>query len=331
MKKLCIIFLALYAGKASAQDPNFSQFFANPLTLNPALAGTGQGEARLGVNFRNTWLGNTSPFTTGSLAFDKAILKNKLQENDRFGIGGYALYDQSNGGALKSTVIAATVAYNKALDANGVHNIGIGFQGSYANRTLDYSKLTFEDQFTSGGYDPGIPTGDALNSKSRSYMDFNIGASYRYETQKLNANAGITINHIMRPNDYMWDDLNGKRRFTAHAGGSYKLNDDNRIEVNAIYQSRGNANELSLGGAYGLQMNANEKEPLGFWVGGYLRVNDAFYPYCAVDYRNVRAGISYDVTVSSMKSASQSRKSLEFSVIYRFTKKSNEAPAKVTL
>ncbi|MEP7258424.1 MAG: PorP/SprF family type IX secretion system membrane protein [Flavitalea sp.] len=324
MKKLFIIFLGLYTSSCYAQDPNFSQFFSSPLTLNPAMAGTGEGEGRLSANFRHTWIGSSSPFTTGLVGFDKAIMKNKLQESDKFGIGGYALYDQSNGGALKASSAGLAVAYHKGLDASGANSIGFGFQGTYVNRRLDYTKLTFEDQFTGGGFDPDVTSGDASGNGAKSYFDFNLGVLYRYRAEKFSGYLGGTVNHLMKPKDNIWDELSGRRKFTIHTGAEYKLNQESDIQANVIYQARGKANEVSLGGAYGIKLNSDQNEELELWLGGYMRIKDAFYPYMAVDYKNIRAGLSYDVTVSSMKSASASRKSIEFSFIYAFTKKSGD-------
>lgn len=321
MKKLLICCLSLCIGKAYAQDPNYSQFFANPLTLNPALTGSGEGEGRLSANFRNTWLGNASPFTTGLLGFDKAILQNKLQSSDKFGIGGYAMYDQSNGGALKSNVLALSLGYQKGLNAAGTSSLGIGFQAAYANKRLDYTKLSFEDQFGSGGFNTDMPSGDAGFSNSRSYADFNIGMVYRYQGDKTKFSVGGTLNHLFAPTDFMWDKISRKRRFTLHTGGQYELSKESDLEWNVIYQTKGQASEVSLGGAYGIKMNPTETEAVQLWIGGYYRVKDAVYPYLALDYRKIRAGLSYDVTVSSLKAASATRRSIEFSVLYRFSKK----------
>jgi type IX secretion system PorP/SprF family membrane protein len=328
MKKLLILCFSLSLGKAYAQDPHYSQFFANPLTLNPALTGTGEGEGRLSANLRNTWIGGTSPFSTGLLGFDKAILGNKLQSTDKLGLGGFAMYDQSNGGALKSTALALSFAYLKGLDEVGTSSLSVGFQASYANKRLDYSKLTFEDQFGSGGFNEEVPSGDAGLSNSRSYADFNVGLAYHYQKDKMKATVGATLNHLFAPTDYMWDNLSRKRRVTIHTGGQYDLSQEASIEWNAIYQTKGKATELAFGGAYGFRMNAQDPEAIQLWLGGYYRIDDALYPYLAVDYKNVRAGLSYDLTVSSMKAAASSRRSIEFSVLVRFAKKKvEEKPA----
>ena len=53
MKKLLfIITLVLLSHNLQAQDPTFTQFFSNPIYLNPALAGS-SGCPRVSLNYRN--------------------------------------------------------------------------------------------------------------------------------------------------------------------------------------------------------------------------------------------------------------------------------------
>ncbi|MEJ0030308.1 MAG: type IX secretion system membrane protein PorP/SprF [Bacteroidota bacterium] len=60
---LSALLVLLGADLASAQDAQFSQFYAAPLYLNPAFAGsTNQG--RVGMNYRNQWPGIDANFTT---------------------------------------------------------------------------------------------------------------------------------------------------------------------------------------------------------------------------------------------------------------------------
>ena len=52
--KICLLVFSLFLlGKASAQDPHFSQFFSSPLTLNPAFTGKFFGTYRVAGNYRN--------------------------------------------------------------------------------------------------------------------------------------------------------------------------------------------------------------------------------------------------------------------------------------
>src|SRR6201990_792280 len=53
----------------TAQDPQFSQFYAAPLYLNPAFAGS-TNQARIGLNYRNQWPAIDANFTTFSAFAD---------------------------------------------------------------------------------------------------------------------------------------------------------------------------------------------------------------------------------------------------------------------
>ena len=71
MKTLLFSLLLLaFAFNLKAQDPNFSQFFASPLTLNPALTGKFDGSYRVAGNYRNQWPTINNAFTTYTASFD---------------------------------------------------------------------------------------------------------------------------------------------------------------------------------------------------------------------------------------------------------------------
>src|ERR671911_625777 len=66
------VLILVVNGVVTAQDPQFSQFYAAPLYLNPALAGA-TGQARAGMNYRNQWPAIEANFTTVSAYFDYFI------------------------------------------------------------------------------------------------------------------------------------------------------------------------------------------------------------------------------------------------------------------
>ena len=61
---------------ALAQDPEFSQFYANPLYLNPAFAGSNNCP-RVALNYRNQWPGLSGSFVTQSVSYDQRLGYNK--------------------------------------------------------------------------------------------------------------------------------------------------------------------------------------------------------------------------------------------------------------
>ena len=68
MKKLYIILAILVSFSSRAQDPEFTQFYANPIYLNPAMAGT-HGCPRLNLNHRNQW-----PSLSGAFYYKQCFL-----------------------------------------------------------------------------------------------------------------------------------------------------------------------------------------------------------------------------------------------------------------
>ncbi|MES2691398.1 MAG: type IX secretion system membrane protein PorP/SprF, partial [Bacteroidota bacterium] len=57
-------------GGLLAQDPHFSQFFANPVYSNPAFAGS-TNHGRAVINARNQWSSIAGTFTSISAAYDE--------------------------------------------------------------------------------------------------------------------------------------------------------------------------------------------------------------------------------------------------------------------
>jgi type IX secretion system PorP/SprF family membrane protein len=143
-KLLFLFFCGCVALTTKAQDPNFSQFFASPLTLNPALTGKFDGTFRVAGNYRNQWPTINNAFTTATISVDGSILRNVIPEFDKFGVGVMGFTDKSGNGVLQTNYLALSTSYHKSLDENGFHQIGLGFQGTYVNKRLDVnSKVCF--------------------------------------------------------------------------------------------------------------------------------------------------------------------------------------------
>src|SRR3954470_16252838 len=100
-KYFVFIFALMLTGVVKAQDPHFSQFFASPLTLNPAFTGKFNGSWRLAANHRDQWPSIPKAYVTTTASFDMAILKGHIAEGDVFGIGLSGVSDASANSALK--------------------------------------------------------------------------------------------------------------------------------------------------------------------------------------------------------------------------------------
>ena len=307
---------------AQAQDPHFSQFFASPLTLNPAFTGKFDGSWRLAANHRDQWPSIPKAYVTTSASIDLPILSKSIPEGDVFGLGISALNDASANNALKLNYGSLSLSYHKALDEDGYNTLGAGFQGTYSSVGLDITKITFEDELRQNGFAPGT-SGEylgvnPLTGNNRSYIDLNAGLLYSGSSNgENNYYVGVSMYHINRPKvsfkDRNWN-LSG--RVTLHAGGTFPLSDVVGLNVSMIHQVQNKASETVLGGAISLNANGDVNKPTNIYIGSWMRVNDAVIPYLGFEIGGLRIGASYDVNTSALKSATSSRGGTEFSIIY---------------
>jgi len=326
MKKLLliIVFISSLECALRAQDPSFSQFFASPLTLNPALTGKFNGVLRVAGNYRNQWPSVNNAYITSTVSVDAAILQNQLPENDRFAIGLMAMTDKTANGILTSNYFSFSTAYHKSIDEDNMHQIGVGFQGTYANKSLDGPRLHFQDGLQVDGSWLPSPT-EPVNLKqiTTHYFDMNAGVLYNGSLNGTNSiYFGASLYHLNQPKESFlgFDNIILPTRLTIHAGGYFPSpNSGTVLYVSALYNAQAAAKEYVLGGALELIASNDEKNPVNVYIGSWFRVNnvmDAIIPYIGLDYGSFNLGLTYDVNVSAFKTASQGRGGIEISLIY---------------
>lgn len=316
-KVLAAAALVFAALGVKAQDPHFSQFFASPLTLNPAFTGKIDGEWRLAANHRDQWPSIPKAYVTTSASFDLGILKSRVPEGDVLGIGISGVSDQSANSQLKLNYGSISLSYHKALDEDGYNTIGAGFQGTYSSLVLDISKLTFEDMLRQNGF-TGSTNDIIYNGTNQNYMDLNAGLLFSGSSNgSNNYYLGVSMYHINRPTvnykDKSWY-LTG--RLTVHGGATLPVTDVLSVNASAIHQRQSKASETILGAALSLNANGDPDNPTNVYLGSWLRLNDAVIPYIGLEVGGLRIGASYDVNISSLKAATANRGGSEFSIIY---------------
>ncbi len=317
-KYLLIAFCFLSAASVKAQDPHFSQFFASPLTLNPAFTGKFDGTWRLAANHRDQWPSIPKAYVTTSASFDFPILRKSIPEDDVFGVGLSGVTDASANNQLKLNYGSLSLSYHKAIDEDGYNTIGAGFQGTYSSMSLDVSKLTFESMLTQNGFTDLSRREVLTNGNNQSYFDVNAGLLFSGSTNgQNNYYIGASMYHINRPKvsfkDKNWY-MSG--RVTIHAGGTFYLSDVVSLSTSAIHQIQNKASETTLGAAVGLNANSDMDNPTNVYLGSWIRFNDAIIPYIGLEFAGMRIGASYDVNISSLKAATGNRGGSEISLIY---------------
>ncbi len=325
MRKIILAILVLTLNMSvQAQDPNFSQFFVSPLTLNPAMTGKFNGDFRVAGNYRDQWPEISKAYITSTISADMPILRNRISELDTWGVGIMAMTDKTANGVLSSNYISISTAYHKGIDEDGLHQIGIGFQGTYANKRLDGTKLDFLDELdANGGFTGNSEEPIDDQQINVDHFDFSVGALYNGSTDGYNNfYVGVSAYHINRPKESFTGNIfyQLNPRYTVNAGGAIPVGDRTKtVYLSSLYSNQAGATNIVLGGALGMLVNGDEDNPTTFFAGAWSRfnnVNDAIIPYVGLEFGSFRFGASYDVNISSLKTASQSRGGLEISLIF---------------
>ncbi len=301
----------LTATVACAQDPQFSQFYANPLYTNPAFAGSST-VARGVLNYRSQWPGISGTFRTISTSYDEHF------DVINGGIGVLVTADEAGVGTLRT--VSASGIYSYQIIINKYLTIRAGIAGSFNQRSIDFSKLQFYDQIVRGvGFVQ--PTKEPPSANSITYLNFASGL-IAYTKQFY---AGFAVHNLSEPVQSFYGnsdhELNSiPRRYTAHAGLVIPLtrNRDERKSTNlwpnVIYMQQRLFNQLNLGMYY-------NKGPVV--LGTYFRANsvnsDAIIFVMGFRLPKMRFGFSYDATVSEAKAGA--RQSYEVSLSFELKKK----------
>ena len=232
------------------------------------------------------------------------------------GIGMYAMNDRSVGGALQTNTVGLSAAYHIGLDTYGEQSLGLGVQGTYNQRRIDYSRLTFENQYGANGYDGSLPIGEPLDVDSRSFFDVNAGITYTIAHQYQRFFIGGSVYNILRHKEnILMDDFSMPMRVTLQTGLQLSLNDYESVYASATGMTQAKTTEITLGGAYGYKLDDKFENEL---IGGlWYRYKDAMIPYLGFLKSGLQVGLSYDYTVSAAKAGSQIKNAFELTLLYR--------------
>lgn len=303
-------FLTLGTLNGIAQiDPHFSQYYAHPLWLNPALTGVTDGEYRVSLNAKQQWGSISNSFLTGGASFDMAPVKNLA-----FG----AMVLNQNAGDISYNHLSALVsgAYRIHFGRAGLNMINFGLQAGILNKSFNPSKITLGSQYNPvTGYDPGLGISESFSSSNTLVPDVNAGVMFfdGNPDQRVNAFGGVMAAHLTRPVDkFLGNSVRMPIRYAAHGGARVKISEVFDITPNGLYMKQGNAREISAG-AYAQYMLNNESDLL---FGSNYRVDDSAIAFFGLHLKNMVFGLSYDFNTSSLNRVTGSKGGLELSVSF---------------
>lgn len=319
-----IAVLSLLSIIVKSQDIHFSEFFNSPLTTNPANTGfLPENDYRLGANYRQQWASIPAQFKTISVFGDAQAFRDRF-ESGWVGLGGVILRDVAGSGNLTSTKVYGSAAYHQMLGSTGL--LSAGFNIGWANKRVDVTKFTFDNQWNGKFFDAGAPSGENFVATNISYLDVQVGLNYAYfPSDNVYLHAGASIQHVNSPKEsFFTTGFNHDsssiynntiaRRYIAFADAMIKVNDRVIVSPGAYFTTQAKARELTLGLHANYNLSGNGETQL--LAGLYYRHGDAVIPMLGFQWKSVRLMFAYDATTSSLKNYNNMRGASEFALLY---------------
>ncbi len=332
MRILILAFILLPACGFS-QDFHYSQIDQSMAMINPATTSTFSGFERISLQHRNQWLGSGTQFMTSMGMMEFSIGKQARRTSAYSGLGVYFINDI--GGDSKFSIKTGGVTASGVLPLSKAHAISAGIQVGYSNRSADFSRLTFYNQWNGTQFDPNIDPNEVNGVNSFSHLDAGIGVAYSYNKDNENTlsasdlsfQGGFSMQHLNRPtlryNSLVDDKLPIK--MCIHANLRYGLSPESNLEFSAAQFIQAQYLETIGGMFYRLKMKSASRltsfvSDQYFVIGSYFRSTGAIIPSVFLDLGGFLIGISYDYELG--KIASMYRQTVEVSLKFNFGKKS---------
>ncbi len=287
-----ITFWVIAFGRASAQDPQFTQFFANPIYIAPSYAGASAGQ-RIILSYRDQWSVIPNTYRTMSASYDINL------ESLRSGLGVFALGDLAGDGRLGTIIGGLNYSYSIPLNSQLNLRPGIGF--FFRHHSLNYDRLIWGDQLVNT---PRSATTMQSIGKNAVY-DIDISTSVLLHSADLW--VGATWDHMLRPKMSFYSE-NARVPFRFSIFGGY------RFIIKSLYR-RGIDQSLSVAANARLQGRFSQAEIGGYWLKNPLMLgvwyrgiplvkdyagSDALAFMLGLRFTQVQVVYTYDLTVSKL-------------------------------
>jgi type IX secretion system PorP/SprF family membrane protein len=327
LKNILLAVLLLPGPVLNAQDIHFSQSPETPLLLNPAQAGLGH-DVLVIMNYKDQWKSVATPYHTFNFSADFSLFQKPNGNHIGMGIDVFA--DKAGDAGMGTTTGMFHLSGVIAPDNN--NNISAGISGGFGQRTLQYDKLYWDNQYDGAQYNAALSSGEPLTFGNHNYFDLAAGLAWFYSeghstlssNDARRINIGFAVHHLNRPVYSFYGNTDERLpfKFIAHGNANIGIHNYNLVlEPSYLVMIQGGHREITPGimFKYITQESSKytgRKKSSAFALGGYFRVQDAFVLATRFEISNWAVGMSYDVNVSGLKTASKSRGGFEISLRY---------------
>ena len=330
-RKIGLFIVLLGLGfSAQAQDIHFSQFYMSPLNLNPAFTGVMNCNGRVSGNYRNQWASilKNNAFSTFSASYDQKI---PVGRSDYFGAGITLWRDQAGSLGFGTMQARLSGSYSKKMGGyrGKAHYFVIGAEGGYSQRSIDFTKAQWGNQYNgSGGHDAGLSHYEDWSREQFGFMDVGAGLLWFSVFDDMTSfHIGGSYHHINRSNvSFSPEDSTPMySRISGHAGGEFMLTDRVGLSPKIVAFFQGPSKEINGGTNLKFVLGNNkffyQAVQFGMWARIANKLEgthmDALILTTRFDYDQFSLGFSYDVNTSLLRRATNGNGAFEFSLAYK--------------
>ncbi|MBZ0207414.1 MAG: type IX secretion system membrane protein PorP/SprF [Flavobacteriales bacterium] len=278
------------------QDPQFTQYMFDRLSVNPAVAG-GTGNICATALMRQQWTGFDGAPKTGLINLQGPI--NKINS----GLGLSVYFDKL--GQEKSTIARLHYAYHFKVGSQSTFSAGI--YAGMSGRALDGRWIAI---------DP-VTDDNAIPTSGKSASGFDLGAGLYYKSPKM----WLGISSTQLPETELSDvSIKNKRHYYVQAGYDWAMGGNNKytLQPSILLKSDASSTQLDIGALF-LYDDM-------LWIGASYRTEDAIAPMIGYQHKfpkgdsMLRLGYSYDVTTSELKNYSSGSHEVMLSYCFKIVK-----------
>lgn len=321
------MFFCLALIRLNAQDIHLSQFWANPLYLNPAQTGVFDGDYRVAAAYRNQWRSIPVPYSTLSFCGDTKF-NQVFSQHSAVGVGLIFNNDVSGDSRYSINQFYVPLSFIQKFKGDTNLTLSIGLSPGVSNIAFNTRKLTYDNQFDGDAYNPSLPSGENYPTLSKTYFDLGTGLAVQYKLKRLGyISLGTSLSHINRPNVSFFNaGVNLYTKSTTYLNLKFPLNEVLFLHGDFMYAKQGPFHETILAGR--LAYVVSKENNISLNAGISARWNDATIFLLGMDYKNYRVGLAYDVNTSAFNVATNKRGAIEVSLLCIFNKKPTFIPKK---
>jgi type IX secretion system PorP/SprF family membrane protein len=317
----CALALAggLSAEGLHAQDLHSAQEYALAPLFYPSATGRFDGLYRVGVGYRDQWASVPVPFRT-LMAFNDWNLplgQGPNRGNGRFGLGLQLSGDRAGDGRLATNEGGLTVAYHQRLSRDGGTLLSAGAGLNLGGRSIDVTRLVFDNQFTESGFDPNLPNGEPALMPNDRYWDAQAGLGLFVRTSRLDyVFVDAALHHLNRPAVSLLqaDERLGFRPVAA-AGARFGLRGTRALLPRVQFSTARNARLIVLGAnlSFGLDYRPDADQ---FIAGLWYRYGDAAIVNAGMQVGGWQFMAGYEVNASKLTPATGGNGAFELSMVW---------------